>query len=294
MPGGVLEQLRKRLGRGDWAGPDVLVLSYHAVSPEWPAALAVLPERLTTQLEWLSARGYRGATVTEAVHAPPAQRTVAVTFDDAYRSVLELALPILDRFGMPGTVFVPTDFPDHDGPMSWPGIDGWLGGPHEDELRCLSWTELRDLANRGWEVGSHSCSHPYLTRLDDGALERELRQSRQRCEQELVRECRSLAYPYGDYDLRVEEAARSAGFTTAVTVPDLLTSDDPLQHPRIGIYRADGMLSFRAKVSKELRWARESAAGSAVLPLVRSLRRALPHKTHEAAAQSRNSSPTLS
>ena len=54
-------------------------------------------------------RGYRGATFEDAVSAPPARRTLAVTFDDAYLSVLELGKPILDRLGLVATVFVPTD-----------------------------------------------------------------------------------------------------------------------------------------------------------------------------------------
>ena len=89
---------------------DVLVLCYHAVSAEWPAGLSVTPERLEAHLAGLLARGYRGATFRDAVLNPPATRTVAVTFDDAYRSVLDLAAPLLRRLGIPGTVFVPTAF----------------------------------------------------------------------------------------------------------------------------------------------------------------------------------------
>lgn len=248
---------------------DILVLSYHAVSRDWPAALAVLPERLEAQMKLLAARGYRGATLHDAVHDPPASRTVAVTFDDAYRSVLDEAFPILERAGFPGTVFVPTDFPETEAPMSWPGIEHWLDGPHGDELRCLSWSQLRSLADAGWEIGAHGRSHPYLTQLSDDELEHELRGSRQRCEQALERTCRSLAYPYGDHDARVVEAARKAGFTTACIVPDDLTAVDPLTWPRVGIYRTDGQISFRVKVSRPIRRARTTGTAEFLLPVVR-------------------------
>src|SRR5215212_4687937 len=89
---------------------DVLVLCYHAVSEHWPADLAVFPDRLDVQLRYLVARGYRGATFTTAVVDRPYRRTLAVTFDDAYASVLELGFPILERLGLPGTVYVPTSF----------------------------------------------------------------------------------------------------------------------------------------------------------------------------------------
>ncbi|MDQ6805764.1 MAG: polysaccharide deacetylase family protein [Actinomycetota bacterium] len=257
---------------------DILVLSYHAVSRDWPAALSILPERFEAQVRLLAARGYHGATLHDAVHNPPANRTVAVTFDDAYHSVLDLAFPILDRVGFLGTVFVPTDFPDHDGPMSWPGIDHWLSGPHEDELRCLTWPQLGSLADAGWEIGSHSRSHPYLTQLADGKLGQELRGSRERCEQELKRPCRSLAYPYGDRNERVVAAARDAGFETACTVPDRLTALDPLTWPRVGIYHHDGQVSYRVKVSPYARRFRTTGIEEAVLPILRralSARRAL-------------------
>src|SRR6476469_9018886 len=157
---------------------DVLVLCYHAISPDWPAALSVTPERFEEQMELLRSRGYRGATFANAVTAPPAPRTVAITFDDAYSSVIEQAHPIMRRLGFPGSVYVPTDWPERSTPMEWPGIDQWMGGPHERELRCMTWGQLGELAQDGWEVGSHTCSHPHLTQISDEQLAVELEASR--------------------------------------------------------------------------------------------------------------------
>src|SRR5207248_2492572 len=114
------------------------------------------------QLSLLHRRGFRGVTVAEALTDPPAGRVLAVTFDDAYRSVLELARPILESLGMVASVYVVTGWAERPGPMSWPGIDQWVGGPHEQELACMGWDELRSLADGGWEVGSHTRSHPRL------------------------------------------------------------------------------------------------------------------------------------
>lgn len=248
---------------------EALVLSYHAVSATWPSPLAVRPERLEAQLRLLQARGYAGATVHGAVHDPPSERTVAVSFDDGYRSVLQVAFPILERLGLVGTVFVPTDFPDAGSPMAWPGIDQWLDTPHESELCPLSWDELRALVQAGWEIGSHACSHPDLPRLDDEQLARELELSRQRLERELAQPCRSLAYPFGTHDERVMRAARAAGYSTACAVPAGRSAADPLSFPRIGIYRPDGMVAYRAKVSPWLRRARHGPAADLLLPIAR-------------------------
>jgi len=85
---------------------DVLVLCYHAMSRDWGAGFSATPDRLEAQIGSLLERGYEGATFSDAVNRPLAERTLAVTFDDSYRSVIELAAPVLARLGVPGTVFV--------------------------------------------------------------------------------------------------------------------------------------------------------------------------------------------
>ena len=127
---------------------DTLILCYHAVSTSWPALLSVDPEQFERQLEHLLARGYRATTFGEALSGAGAGRTVAITFDDAYRSVFDLGLPILARLGMPATVFVPTAKVGGDGPMAWPGIDEWLQTPHRDELVGCTWDQIGELAQR--------------------------------------------------------------------------------------------------------------------------------------------------
>jgi peptidoglycan/xylan/chitin deacetylase (PgdA/CDA1 family) len=212
----------------------------------------VTPERLERQLGALVRRGYRGATFAEAVERP-AGRTVVATFDDAYRSVLTLAAPILERLGVPGTVFVPTDWAGRDEPMTWPGIDEWLGGPHEHELLPLSWEELAGLAERGWEVGSHTRSHPHLTTVDDDRLRDELAGSRAACEAALGRPCRTIAYPYGDQDARVRDAAREAGYAAGAALGRSLREGDRHAWPRVGVYHADDDRRFALKSSRLVR-----------------------------------------
>jgi peptidoglycan/xylan/chitin deacetylase (PgdA/CDA1 family) len=220
------------------------------VSETWPADLSVTPDQLRRQLGWLLDRGYRGTTFHEAVTSEAPPQTFAVTFDDAYRSVLDLAYPILSSLRLPATVFVVTDFADERRPLEWPGIDHWRGGPHEPELRGLDWEELAELAGSGWEVGSHTRTHPRLTQLSDQGLARELEESRTACKQALGRPCRSLAYPYGDFDGRVTRAAERAGYTAAAI--EGLARPTPLAWPRVGVYRENSMGHFRLKVSPTL------------------------------------------
>jgi peptidoglycan/xylan/chitin deacetylase (PgdA/CDA1 family) len=243
---------------------DVIVLCYHALSPTWEADLSTTPERFERQIALLSGRGYRGVRFSEAVRSHGQGRVLAVTFDDAYRSVLELARPILDRFGFPASVFAPTDGIDATRPLSWPGIDQWLDGPHERELTPMSWAELRTLADAGWEIGSHTATHPHLTQLDDATLKDELARSKAACERHLAGPCGSLAYPYGDVDARVVAAAAAAGYETAAALPQRLDSSEALDWPRIGVYWGDDDRRFRMKVSPAVRRLRRSSLWSAL------------------------------
>jgi peptidoglycan/xylan/chitin deacetylase (PgdA/CDA1 family) len=228
-----------------------LVLEYHAVSETWPSALAVTPTRLRRQLEWLVGRGYVGATLSDAARAPSSEDRLVVTFDDAHLSVFDLAYPILSALGLPGTVFAVTDYVEDGRSLHWERSYDWRDTPFADELRGMSWDQLAELADAGWEVGSHTQTHPRLTTLTDDALLRELEESRKACERALGRPCRSLAYPFGDTDERVARQAAVAGYEiAAIEDPGPL---DSFMWPRYGIYRGDSMARFRLKVSPIVR-----------------------------------------
>jgi peptidoglycan/xylan/chitin deacetylase (PgdA/CDA1 family) len=252
--------------------PDLLVLCYHAVSSTWPAALSVSPARLRRQLARLVRRGYRGATFTQAVLEPSREPTVCVTFDDAYASVLAEALPLLDELGLPGTVFAPSAYIGCGEPMAWPGIDGWLETQHREELVPMSWADLALLREHGWEVGSHTRTHPRLTQLDDRELERELRESRRELESRLGAVCSSLAYPYGDHDARVVEAAHRAGYLAAGALPTRFGAPTELAWPRVGVYHEDGGVVFALKVSRVVRSLRRTSGWDIAYRTFRALR----------------------
>ena len=237
---------------------DSLVLCYHALSDDFPVGFSTRPALFEAHLHWLRRLGYHGVTFSQAVNGA-GRRAVAITFDDAYRSVLDRGLPILDRIGWPATVFAPTDFIGSPGPMSWPEIQPWIGGPHEHELLALDWDSLRELADRGWEIGSHTCSHPHLTLIDDGRLADELDGSRERCEEALGRACTTLAYPYGDVDDRVVRAADRARYHAAAALPARPHPAQLLEWPRVGVYAKDGLPRFALKAAAAARRARLAA-----------------------------------
>lgn len=246
------------------AANDLLVLCYHAISEDWPAALSVTPREFEFQIGLLASRGYRGATLTDAVLRDAGGKLVAITFDDGYRSVNELARPVLERHGFPATVFVPTRLVGTAPRLSWPGIEGWLDGPHEHELEPMSVPELRELAGRDWEIGSHTLTHPHLPLLGDEELRDQLATSRRECAELTGTECRSIAFPYGAVDARVLREAQAAGYSVGALLAASLQRPSDFACPRLGVYHADGHGMFRFKVSPTVRRLRRSRAWPAV------------------------------
>jgi peptidoglycan/xylan/chitin deacetylase (PgdA/CDA1 family) len=220
-----------------------LVLCYHAISDSWNDPLAVRPAAFASQLATLLRRRYRpGAIDPDCAGA----RTFHVTFDDAYRSIAEV-VPVLDRYRARATIFVATAYADGGKPLMIPELVGRSSG---NELATMDWTMLRGLADHGIEIGSHTVSHAHLPDLSAAELKRELEESREHVEDELRRPCRYVAYPFGENDARVREAARTAGYSAGFSLRPTAKRDDVrFAYPRVEVYRPDGPLRFAVKTS---------------------------------------------
>ncbi|MBI3784916.1 MAG: polysaccharide deacetylase family protein [Deltaproteobacteria bacterium] len=277
-----LRKSRRKSGRA-------LVLMYHRVSSEPDyLGMSVTPERFEEQMQLLRRRT-RVVPLVDLVgklgrQQPLEEDLTAITFDDGYRDNLETALPILERHGLPATVFVTTDFLDDktlpDGERLrqafehlWadgsapaltsdatgsiaPAIRRALAKPGSfDAVRevrqklkhlpaneiervmatleqrsgtaepkstpaglMLHWHEVRVLAARGVEIGSHTVSHAILSRVTDSVAARELRESKQRLEEATGKPVVGFAYPNGqatDFSQTHVSALRQLGYVYA-------------------------------------------------------------------------------
>jgi peptidoglycan/xylan/chitin deacetylase (PgdA/CDA1 family) len=239
---------------------DVLVLCYHAVSPTWSAALSVTPDALERQLTTLVRRGWRSASFHDAVLEPLDGPTMAVTFDDAFKSVVELAHPILGSLGVIGTVFCPSAYISAGRPLAWDGTAHWAETAHAAELTPMSWSDLAALADGGWEIASHTLTHPRLTQLDDASARAELADSRAEIAANVGRPCATVAYPYGDVDDRIAALASEAGYDAGAGLSRSLRPLGRLRWPRVGIYNHDDGWRFRLKINGLTRRLRASGA----------------------------------
>ena len=254
------------------APDDVLVLAYHAVSDTWDANTTVTPAQLREQIKYLLQRGYISVTFDRALSAPPRGKVLAVTFDDAHRSVVEIAFPMLRELGAVATVFAPTDYIGTGQPTGWEGFADAARGPHAAELICMDWDQLRAVTDGGWEVGSHTCSHPHLTRLSPDDLRDELARSRAVLEERLQRPCRTLAYPYSSVNGQVVEATDAAGYTYAATLPIGHRLSTPLRWSRVGVFRNDSPRRFKLLTSRATRGFTATATGSMAADMVRNVK----------------------
>ena len=105
-------------------------------------------------------------TAAEAVQA--GGRFLHVTFDDAFKNV-QNALPALERLSIPSTLFACADYAADGRPLRCRGSSAEAAA-HPEQLATMTWDELRALAERGVEIGSHTLTHPHLTALSDGEL----------------------------------------------------------------------------------------------------------------------------
>ena len=235
---------REEPGMGDRA-MEPLVLHYHRVS-QGPILAGgwVLPRQLRFHLSQLARWGFSPADPSE-FPALSSERTYLLTFDDAYTDVAENALPVMEDFGARGMVFPVTGFLGRK--PTW-DVTWGTSGRHMDRA------QLRELASGGWEIGSHSVTHPDLRRLDDRTLGAELLDSKKTLEDITGAGVFCFSYPFGRFNTRVRDAVAAAGYRVAFTMrrgPGLGWTD-PLAIPRVSIYLPD--YSLYRKIEPAYRW----------------------------------------
>lgn len=194
-----------------------IVLLYHRIGPmklsSHVAGQYVSPRVLAWGIDGLSRGGWRCISLDECIETGRGgggqEDNFAISFDDGYLSVYERACPMLKQRGMTATVYVVVD--------SLGGINEWDRRAGDQEEKMMSAAQARELADNGFEIGSHTLTHPHLPMLDDEQLTREIGDSKHKLEDLIGREVTSFSYPYGDYDGRVLNAAMAAGYENALS-----------------------------------------------------------------------------
>lgn len=218
----------------------VPVLMYHLVNPAPPGApypeLWVPPQRFAAELRALHGAGYRAVTLDRVLDAwqtgkPLPHKPIVFTFDDGYESQVTKALPMLRKLGWPAVLN-----------LEWKNL-----GP-----KGLPRPQIRELLRAGWELDSHTLTHPDLTTVGPTQLRRELVVSRQRLRRAFGVPVDAFCYPAGRYDAQVQAEVRAAGYRAATTIGPALAapSDDRTALPRIRVEATATPAELLARVAQ--------------------------------------------
>jgi peptidoglycan/xylan/chitin deacetylase (PgdA/CDA1 family) len=190
----------------------VPILCYHRFGATCRSALCVSEASFRAQLDYLKDNGYRTISLAELYDFMTYQRaiplrSVVITIDDGYRSIYDIAYPMLKEYGFTATLFV---YPDFIGATSM----------------AATWDQLREMKAAGFEIESHSVTHSDLTLKREGEsdaayrdrITMELIQSKAIIDRELDQNTQFFAYPYSKYNRWVLAQTEAAGYRLGLTV----------------------------------------------------------------------------
>ena len=172
----------------------LVILAYHGLE-ESRSVVSVPPDTFHWQMDWLYKAGVSVLPLSTVVdrlrhNQPLPDRAVAITFDDGYESVCRRGLPILAQHGFPATVFVVTGYCGRH--------NDWPGQPVQvPPASLLTWAQIKELDQEGFEIGAHTIDHPRLDLLPADELRRQVFDGKATIEDRLGHAIHTFSYPYG-------------------------------------------------------------------------------------------------
>jgi peptidoglycan/xylan/chitin deacetylase (PgdA/CDA1 family) len=188
------------------------ILAYHRFAENCSSPLCMPAKTFELQMRHLKENGFHVITAQDFVAFLDYRRglpkkSVLITMDDGYRSVYNIAYPILNKYGFKATLFIYTSFV---------GVS----------KMAITWGQLKEMKANGFTIGSHTMYHSDLTSPKAGESEQEhilrineeLNGSKKIIDQKLSQDTYFLAYPFGYYDQRSIQMAKEAGYKLAMSV----------------------------------------------------------------------------
>ena len=184
-----------------------VVLQYHHVDKTTPASTSTTPELFAEHMKWLSDNGFQVVPLTVLTdklrkQEPLPDKTVAITFDDAYTSIYKNAMPVLQKHNFPYTIFVNTKAVD------------------QRHNHTLSWDQLREMSKKGVLLANHTVFHNHLVerlpneKRDEWVkrIEDDLKTAEQRIKDETGQTHKLLAWPFGETAPAIEQMIIDNGY----------------------------------------------------------------------------------
>jgi peptidoglycan/xylan/chitin deacetylase (PgdA/CDA1 family) len=212
------------------------VLNYHSVADD-PGNIAVTsPKKFAEQMDYLDKEGYTPLKLNDffrimSGEKEPPERPILLTFDDGYSDNYEKVMPILQKHRFPATLF-----------MS-PGTVGTDG--------YLSWEQVKEMHQNGWDIQPHGMTHPHLPKLDARRQEEEIAEAKKQIEAQLGTTADVFCYPYGEYDKITLQLLAKHGFRYAFTIRQGKTepSQPPYELKRIFVNGEEPLSKWIQRIS---------------------------------------------
>lgn len=193
---------------------EVVCFVYHRVGDSRYPTTNITVDDFEAHLNYLVKNGFHVVTLSEALtyidSDQPERKTAVITVDDGYKSFFKYGLPLLKKYDLPATLFVNTETVG--------------AGDYMD------WSQLQLAIKAGLELGNHTHSHQYFLNLPDAAREQILSEEIEKS-QNLIKEHLGViptlfSFPYGEFDNKMKEVVREAGFRAAAAQNSGVLSTD--------------------------------------------------------------------
>lgn len=212
----------------------------------YPFSLPV--ETFERHLNDLHRWGYNTITFHELFEAldgkvPLPTKPVIISFDDAYASVSQLAIPLLQARGQRCCIFAVSDLIG--------GFNGWDCKKGMPRLELMDETMLRDAVSVGMELGSHTCTHANLLKISSEQLVEEVSRSRKDLESKFGQPIEAFCYPYGEFTPEMQPMIAEAGYRGAIGIFSNASSvtSERFRIRRVYMHAGDNCWRFRLKLS---------------------------------------------
>lgn len=223
------------------------ILTYHSID-ESRSVISTSCETFRRQMKFLCEEAFNVISLKDLTRAldannPLPPKTIVLTFDDGFQNFYTIALPILKELDFTATVFLITGFCGKYN--DWTGN---LAGLERSEL--MDWNEIKECRKHGIEFGSHTQTHPDLTKISIEKAKQEIIGSKSKIEEKLGIEVADFAYPYGKYNQAVKNITGDNFKTSCSTeLGKYRAGDDLFSLKRLDTYYLSNERIFRSMLS---------------------------------------------
>ena len=215
---------------------DISILLYHSIAPFELSGVWVPKMRFEKQIRWLFENQFKCIKPEDLFDENHFPNSVLITFDDGYDNFHENGLPVLLKYGFTATIFVVSHYAGK--------MNTWDAGI--TRRTHMGWEKLREFSRLGFEIASHTHTHPDLTKISGEKIQKELEFSKKMIEDKIGKPVKFLSYPFGRHSKLVRDCAKELGYTACFSSNPFLK--DRWAIGRMGMYVIDTMREYKIKL----------------------------------------------